>query len=198
MKNNLTIQQYSNSVPRIIIILLYCCIALSSCGFLKKEKESPDEKPVAKVFDKYLYASDLQGLVKSETPGKDSAEIVNNYIDNWIRKNLVLHVAEQNLTEEQKNIEKQLNDYRESLFIFLYEKAIVNQKLDTSVNENEREEYYRKYKMNFALKNNLLKIKFVISKRESPGIDSVKYWLKSGNEKLSRLQKFSLMQSLTF
>lgn len=186
---------------RKIALLSYCYIVIfSSCDFFQKKEIKTEEKPIAKVFEKFLFASDLQGLIAAGTTAQDSLEIVNSYIDKWVRKNLVLHTAEQKLTDEQKNIEKQMNDYRESLLIFLYEKAIVNQKLDTVVNENEVRGYYEKYKTSFALKNNLVKIKFIIAKKESPKIDSVKYWLKSpmSDKFLAKLNDFCSQYSTNY
>lgn len=150
-------------------------------------------------MDKVLYTSDLQGLVKSGTPEKDSIQTVRNYIDNWIRKTLFVYVAEKNLSQQQKNIQKQLDDYRESLLIYSYEKAIVNQKLDTTISEIEIENYYEKYKSNFLLKNNVVEMKYVITKKESPHVDSLKVWLKKNTSDLfkAKLNDFCSQYALS-
>ena len=104
------------------------------------------------MFDKYLNASDIEKIVPATVKGKDSVELVKNYIDNWVRQNLVLHKAEQNLNAEALNasIEKQLEDYKTSLITFAYEKELIRQKLDTGVSEIEIEDYYNKNPQNFA------------------------------------------------
>ena len=83
--------------------------------------------------------------------------LLKNYIDNWIHESLIIHKAETNLNNEQKNVEKQLQDYRNSLITFIYEKALVQEKLDTIVKNSEIEEYYTKNKANFELKDNIIK-----------------------------------------
>src|SRR5436190_9187963 len=35
--------------------------------------------------------------------------------EDWVKQNVVLHKAEQNLLDEQKNVERRLNEYRNSL-----------------------------------------------------------------------------------
>ena len=139
----------------LFIILSVCLISCGSSG--RKE-----EGIVAKVYDEYLYKTDLVGLVPSKTSSKDSISIVKKYVNNWIKQKLVIHNAESNLSSKQKDFEKQLNDYRNSLIVFAYEKELVKQKLDTTVTDGDIKTYYEKNKNNFLLKdNNIVKVWYV-------------------------------------
>lgn len=139
------------------IIFFIIVSFLFSCGFSgKKENDS-----VSRVYDEYLYKTDLIGLVPFGTSAKDSISIVGNFINNWIKQKLVIHTAENNLSSKQKDFEKQLEDYRNSLIVFTYEKELIRQKLDTTVSAEEIETYYNKNRNEFLLKDNIVKVWYV-------------------------------------
>jgi len=149
-----------------------------SCTYFKPRQS---EKAIARVFEKYLYESDIEKIVPKNVKGKDSIELAKKYIDNWVRQNLLLHKAEQNLNAEALNasIEKQLEDYRTSLITFAYEKELIRQKLDTNVSETEIEAYYAQHPQNFQLKNNIIKVLYVKVNHNAPKLNKVREWCKS-------------------
>ena len=87
---------------RYLIILLSVSLSFSCGG------KDPKEDAVARVYDNFLYQSDLKGVVPYGTSPKDSTALVEEFINTWTKKQLVLRKAESNLTEEQKDVEKQL------------------------------------------------------------------------------------------
>ncbi len=169
-----------------ILLLLFC-----SCNNYKWKANEKGE-PIAKAFDKYLYESDIAGVGKGAAKPEDSIQAVKSYIDAWIRHNLILHYAEENLPENDPELDKQLQDYKESLIIFLYEKELISQKLDTSVSEQTITDYYNKYKYNFDLKTGVVKMRYVmLPKLLHVKLDSAKAWLKKPNEiSQSKLKNF--------
>lgn len=136
---------------------------------------------LAKAGDDYLYTDEIRDIVPAGTPSKDSAGLITKYIDKWIRESLVIQKAESNLADEQKDVEKQLRDYRNSLITYTYEKELVKQKLDTVVADTEIEEYYNNNKADFELKDNIIKVIYVKVDKKAPGIDKLKNWYKSDN-----------------
>jgi hypothetical protein len=138
---------------------------------------------VARADKEFLYLDDLKDLIPAGTPSKDSAELTMKYIDNWVRESLVIQKAEANLAEDQKNVEKQLRDYRNSLITYSYEKELVKQKLDTIVSDAEIEQYYNNNQGDFELKDNIIKVIYVKVNKTAPGIDKLKKWYKSDNMK---------------
>lgn len=123
---------------------------------------------MARVDDKYLYASDIQGALPSNVPEKDSIEMLNEYVDNWVRQQLVIAQAEKNLSKEEKDFSKQLEDYKNSLIIFQYESKLIRQKLDTIVSDEEIFQYYEKNKANFELKENIVKVVYIKIPKNTP------------------------------
>jgi hypothetical protein len=154
---------------------------LNSCN-TKNEKASK-MPPIARANDDFLYLDNIRGVIPVGTSSKDSIELIKKYIDNWLHSTLVIQKAEDNLTEEQKNVEGQLNDYRNSLITYIYEKELVKQKLDTVISNEEIEEYYNNNKGNFELKDNIIKVVYVKVNKKAPGIYDLKKWYKSDNQK---------------
>ena len=156
-------------------------IFLASCS---RSGNNPDaKKPVARAYGFYLYQNELAGIVPGGSSKQDSIAITENFIHSWIRKKIVLHKAEENLDQEKKDVEKQLIEYRNSLITYAYEKALVEQKLDTVVSAKEIEDFYEANQASFELKDNILKVIYLKLSKTSPKMDKVKLWYKSDDKK---------------
>jgi hypothetical protein len=131
------------------------------------------------VHKKNLSISELSDLIKPGTNAKDSISISRKYIDNWILQQLILEKAETNLPAGQKDFTKQLENYRNSLIIYQYETSLIKQNLDTVITDQEIDNYYEKNKQNFELKNNIIKVNFVIIQRNNSVTFPVKTYLNS-------------------
>jgi hypothetical protein len=129
---------------------------LAGCRYFKKSE--PTGVPVARVFEKYLYSSDLKGVVSPGTSSQDSVEVVKNYINNWIRQELLVHHAETNLPDEQKDFTNELEAYRRSLIIYKFETEYIKQKFDTVIPEADIQKFYNENKDNFKLRDNICKV----------------------------------------
>jgi len=167
-------------------------LVLNGCQ-KKTEKQAGSEKVIARVYDRYLYIEDLANIVPPGTGKNDSLSIINNYVQNWIRQQSILKRAEDNLEEERKNVEKELEDYRNSLITYIYESELVRQKLDTTISEEEIEKYYTDNEKNFQLKNNIIKVRYLKVPASAPKLEKVKQWYKSESEK-----DFKLLEDYCF
>lgn len=157
-------------------------IFLSSCKDIIPQKEKK-VNAVARVGDEYLTKAELKEIVPPKATKEDSLIIVNNYVDDWVKQRVYLKKAEQNLGDDKKNVEQQLQDYRNDLIKFIYEKELVRQKLDTSVSTGEIEQYYYENKNTFSLKDNIVKAWYVKTNKKAPKIDKARVWIKSNSNK---------------
>lgn len=157
-------------------LLFLSLILLASC---KTFFNQSDERILARVEDDYLYESDLKGIVPPGASAKDSLQLVRGFIDNWIRQQLLIQQAEKNLSSEQLDFTKQLENYRNALVIFEYEKELVRQKLDTLVSDEEIQAYYDANQPTFLLKSNIVQIQYVKLPLGSSAIPKVKRLLSS-------------------
>lgn len=166
---------------RLLVISAFLITVFSSCSLLP-QKAKNKEKPVARVNDKYLYPDDLKDVVPAGTGANDSIEITAAYINNWVRQELLLKQAEDNLDESSRDFTEQIEQYRNSLIIYAYESELVKQKLDTIVATAEIEDYYQKNQVNFHLRENLVLASYVIVNKNSPVASKVKSLLLSNRD----------------
>ena len=117
---------------------LMLVLALVSC---KNSGNGKNDKPVAAIYDKVLYQSDLQDILYDGISVNDSIVRTKAFIDNWIRRQLLIHQAENNLDKSELDCLKEIEDYRNSLIIYKYESLLISQNLDTVVSDEEIEKY---------------------------------------------------------
>ena len=154
---------------------------------------------VAKVYGYYLFEKDLEGVVLPGTPRKDSMFLVNNYIDSWIRKHLLLRQAERNLTPKQQDFSKQLEDYKFSLLTYAYENELIRQKLDTIVSATEIEAYYEQNKESFELRYNIVKVVYVVMPNGSAEIKNLRKLLKEPDSiHINEIEKMALDHAVSY
>jgi len=173
-------------------------LLLSSCSLIQKKQE-PKEKPIARVYEVYLYPNDIKGLVPKEAKPVDSVAIVKDFIQHWMEQQVLLHQAANNLNQQEMDLSKQIEDYKNSLIIYSYEKELVREKLDTNVSEAEIQKYYDDNKKDFQLKNDIVKIIYVKVGKKSPGVDKLKSLMMSDNAKdRDKLSKYCYQYGQNF
>jgi hypothetical protein len=172
---------------RTILFIFVVCIFLS-CS---KTAHKPKDIAIARVYEKYLYKSQIDDIVPKNLSSADSQRIVSDHIDKWVRKQLLVSKAEQNLKEEEKNVEQQIEDYRSSLLIFKYEQNIINHRLDTLISDQQMLDYYTNNSPNFILNNHLAKGIYIQVPRRVQNIYDVRRWYKSDKaEDLKSLESY--------
>ncbi len=159
-----------------ILILL---LSFSSCNFFRSDKG----KKVARVGSEDLFQSDLANIVPEGYSGVDSIAVIQAYINQWVKQKLATKEALDNIKETPEDIDQQVDEYRNSLLLFQYQKELVAQKLDTTVSNKEIESYYQKNKDNFELKNNIIKVIYVKLANNSKDLSKVRQWVKSSDAK---------------
>lgn len=172
-------------IPHVKCFLPFAIIcSLVSCDFpFSKRKNESEGTILVSAYGKSLTSEQLRQLIPEGTAQDDSTQMAKSFIDNWVRQQVILNLAEKNLPDRMKQVEKQLEEYRNSLITYIYESELINQRLDTVVSEQEIEKYYNENPRNFELKDNILKTVFVKVKQEAPKLDKLRAWFRSNNEK---------------
>ena len=106
---------------------------------------------MAQVFESTLSRSEIIDFIPNGTSSEDSLLMAQNYIRNWVTQKLLLHKAIENLSNEEMNIQKQVEDYRTSLLIYQYKQKLIAQRLMDEISEEDIETYYNKNEKNFIL-----------------------------------------------
>lgn len=183
-------------MQRILIISLLFAIVLSSCNFLDSRRG--DER-IARVHDKYLHRSDIQGLITPGVNAADSAVITKRYIDNWVRQQLYLSEAEENLTQEETDFQRKIEDYKNSLLIFTYENQLITQNMDTIISDELMEQYYEKHQEDFKLRDNIVKLNFVKLPIDAPDMNLVRKLIRSEDrDDIAELEEYCINHAAAY
>jgi hypothetical protein len=175
-----------STMTRILLITLM--VVFVAC---KQKDNSKTNVHVARVYDKYLNSAQIMNIVPKGLSKTDSANIVKDHIDKWVREQLLMHQAQQYLSQDDKNVEQQIEDYRSSLLIFKYEQNFIKQKLDTSISDKQIEEYYSTHSSNFILNSPLIKGLYIQVAKNAQDIAKVKKIYRSDNtEDIRELESY--------
>lgn len=146
---------FKKQLKYIFVILLSALLA--QCN----KDENNNEKVVAQVGDKKLLQSELAQIIPKNLEEQDSLLLANDYVRKWIKQELLIQKANENLSLDQKNLAKEIEEYRNSLIIYKYKNELMNQQMDTLVTKTQIEQYYNTNPDNFKLNNNIVKAYFI-------------------------------------
>jgi hypothetical protein len=92
--------------------------------------------------------------------------MADDYINKWIKQVLLLQKAMENLSPEQKDVTRELEDYKNSLLIYRYKNELIAQRMDTTITEKHILDFYTENSASFKLKNNIVKAIFIKTPNE--------------------------------
>jgi len=142
--------------------------------------DNVEDTIIASVNEDDLLLSDVIKEMPLQT--SDSAFFVQHYMNEWIRKQLMVYHAEINLSVDMQNYHKQINEYRSSLLIYAYQQQLINQNFDTSIAIEAVTDYYNQYKEEFKLKKNIFKGRYIVIDKSAPKLSKLSKWYKSDKE----------------
>jgi hypothetical protein len=180
---------WKKSLKNLKLINLFILIALifSSCDlFVRKNSNGNAEnevKPVARVHDKYLYTTDLEGLMRKGLSKADSANLAERFIQSWIKKQLMVTEASSRSDIDKEALETKVKNYHHDLMIHELEKSYIEKELIKEVSEDEIIQYYKANLDNFELKQNIIKCIYLKLPNDAPKIQRVKKLIRSTNSK---------------
>ena len=120
------------------------------------------EHPVARVGKAELTASEVAGAVPSSLTGEDSTAYAELYVDRWVRKMLKVREGEELFRESAGDIERQVEEYRQSLLVRRVDQYYVERStIDTLVTDDEVRAYYDSHKGDFKLDRTLVRGRIV-------------------------------------
>jgi hypothetical protein len=179
-----------------IHFLLILVIGLGACTTLENRSK---EKSLARVYDKNLYLSDIQDIFPNNISHSDSIIILQSFVDKWVKEQLILHKAELNLTDEQKDVRQRLDEYRSSLLIYKYEQNLITQKLDTVISREEVQAYYDENPSNFSLDDHIIKCLYLKLPIDAPELYKVRQLYRSEREEdVQQLETYCYQYALKY
>ena len=185
------------------LIFILLATLVGSCDFLKVKDEAESiqgvREPIARVNDSYLYASEISGIVGTNISAEDSANLMNAYMNNWIRKQLLIDEASTKIEFDEAEIQRKILDYRYSLIAYEYKSFYINQHLNKVVAEEEIQQYYDENHDNFPLKQNIIRGKFIRLPKDAPNSTKIRTLIYSSREsKMEELRTYCFSYALMY
>src|SRR3989304_2474506 len=105
-----------------ILLIIFALIFFTGC---RDFKGTSKRIPVAQVGNVFLYYDEIPLLIKTDINKADSTSIIQDYINKWAKRQLLLLKAEENLSSELKDeIAKQIEETRANLLIYQYQRQM--------------------------------------------------------------------------
>lgn len=169
-------------MTRKIAILTLCLsfvLFCFSCNFFNTQNKNNNSKIIAKVYNNILYENEIPQLNFKENNEQDSLAVFRKFVDDWLRKNVVIYQANEQLKKEELSvIENKIQDYKESLITYAYEKALIFQKMDTIIKDSEILKFYNEHKEDFKAQEYFINIKYMILPAEVSEYEQIEEWFK--------------------
>ena len=144
------------------ILFVLLAVLMSSCKYFKFKDANPDEDEIARVGTTVLYKMDLKGLHQPNMSEEDSIKVVNNFIENWAKRQIILQKAAFNLSAtEEADLQDMVKKYKEDLYIYSYKAALVSQNIDSIISDDEIKNYYTANNHIFHLNEDLLRYRLI-------------------------------------
>ena len=173
MKSSFSILVF-RSVTWLSLASLFC---LYGCNSSDSGESAPAKQVLlAQVFDYKLYFDDIKDLMQGYANAEDSIQQVRSLTEHWVRDRLILVEAEKNFPKEA-NMNKLLEDYRQSLLRHFFEQRAIEERLDTVITEADLEKYYEANKEQHRLETGILRgYYFKIAKPLSRSDKILSWW----------------------
>ncbi len=161
-----------------ILLLLFCSLAIGC----KPTSPPVVENVLAQVGEKTFTLTDLQEKLNTNPIAGDSAEVVAEIINQWVREMALVEKANTALTDVERNKSALVSQYYNDLLIYELEQKLLNERLDTAVDAEDIQTYYDNNKKNFELKENIIRLRFFTIPRDVANHDKLWNKFKDGGE----------------
>lgn len=169
--------------PLAVIVL---ALAAVSCKMVDRLQDTAQDlfrgEVVARVGDHKLHRSQLEAYIPAGVSAQDSAALAQRFILSWAEDLLMLDMAEEQLSKEEKDVQQELEEYRRTLLKYRYQELYINQRLDTLVTDEEMTRFYQENPAKFRLERPLVKARYMIIPADSRSLKSLRKKMSSDDD----------------
>jgi hypothetical protein len=148
------------------VLLLIALGAACACQMVNRVSDTAAElfgdAVVARVGPHRLTRSELADYIPTGVSSEDSLGLAQQYIKAWAEELLFVDLAETRLSDDEKDVTKELEEYRRTLLKYRYEERYINERLDTLISDEEVRDYYQAHKDKFLVDRPLLKTRYMV------------------------------------
>lgn len=160
------------------VIRLAIIFAFASCQFLQP-KELTTEVVIARVGEEVLTETDIAALISNSVSPSDSAARIRRFVDEWVKKQLLIKKAEDQINFDEASIKNKVLDYQYALIVHEYEQSYIKKNLVDDITEGEITSYYEEKSENFILRENLAKCVYIKFPKDVPNLWKFKQFFKT-------------------
>lgn len=156
---------------------LFLAVSCKETGLLQQGEV------LAKVGDKTLYMSEAQQIFTDGMNPEDSIKVLENFIDIWVKKQLKVREAEKVFSGSSDDIEKKVEEYRNSLLTLRLDQYYIDTRLDSLYDDAAVKAYYDNNKADFLLDRPIVKGRIVKIPDNYRQLNQLKEMMTAGGEK---------------
>ena len=164
-------------------LVLIALAAATACQMVHRVSDTAAElfgdAVVARVGEHRLMRSELAAYIPAGVSSEDSLALAQSYVKSWAEELIFLDMAEKHLSNEEKDVTKDVEDYRRTLLKYRYEERYINDRLDTLISDEEVRAYYREHMDKFLVDRPLLKVRYMIIPADSRSLKTIKELMSS-------------------
>lgn len=165
----------------IIFLLVVVLPGIQSCKAISDFLSEDSQDIVAEAAGSKLTRQGLEKTIPKGCSAEDSTQFATMYINSWALDQLFMKRAESELSAEEKDVSKELEEYRRSLLKYRYEQRYINERLDTIVSEDSISAFYENHPDRFVLQRPIVKARYVRILSDSPMLETIKKKMSSSN-----------------
>ena len=153
---------YDISEFRLLLTVAAVLLAVCMTSCRRLPAYLTGERPVARVGKAELTAVEVGNAVPSSLSGEDSTAYAELYVDRWVRRMLKVREGEELFRESAGDIERQVEEYRQSLLVRRVDQYYVERSTtDTLLTDDEVKAYYDAHRSEFKLDRTIVKGRMV-------------------------------------
>ncbi len=138
-------------MKNILLLLVSILLLATSC-------QQKEDLCIAEVHNVKLYLSEVN-FPEGITP-EDSAAWLNEFVEDWAKKQIVLHYADKSLSLHEKNFDKELEEYRKKLMMEAYFEKLSNN-YNPKISDGELRSFLSQYGHENAEQRGVVRVNYV-------------------------------------
>lgn len=159
-------------------------ILFSSC-------QQKKDRVVAQVYNHKLYASEVQSQLPKGMTTDDSLAFAARFIDSWISDQLLLVEAEKHLSMREKQFQKEMSEYRNSLIRNRFLEKMTSDTNAFYATDEEVRATLSQARTNFVNEKEIVRLNYVKVYEKSPIKEKVKEILFDEEKRLLEKERLS-------
>ena len=129
----------------------------------------------------------------------DSASYVSEYVNKWLRDKVVVNKAKLYVDEQEISLLESVEKYKNNLLIYRYQKELIDNQFDTTVNKSDIQSYYKEYITDFILYKDIIKARLIVLDKDALSKVKIERLISAkGNENLNELIDICEMYAVNY